>query len=143
VASAKLPIHTKEHGFVYDASIQPAIKIFEVVDGATLTGRTEPGTEVVASAEIHTPSGRRFPYQVKAEAGSDGRFELVVPYPSGVAAGARALAPYRLQLAGKPGEIPVAVSAEQVRKGARIDAMAAGRRPEPTATIPGVTTSPK
>jgi len=60
----------------------PLLKAFEVVAGARVAGATTPGALVKLKVPLRTNIGRRFVYRSETSAGPDGRFELVVPYPS-------------------------------------------------------------
>lgn len=67
--------------FAWDATIQPAVKTFERVKGATLTGTAETNSStVVAEVEIETNANRSFIYRAKTEVDEDGSFELTIPY---------------------------------------------------------------
>jgi len=55
-------------------------KVFEVVRGARLVGRTTPGTEVTASLALRTVAGRELVYRARTRADQGGRFSLTVPY---------------------------------------------------------------
>ncbi|WP_424357537.1 oligosaccharyl transferase, archaeosortase A system-associated [Methanocella sp. MCL-LM] len=64
----------------YDAR-PPAkyVKVYEVVDGAKITGKADPGTNVTASLPL-TIGGRSFTYTQSGIADSAGSFTLTVPY---------------------------------------------------------------
>jgi len=64
-----------------------AMKFFERVRGARLTGRAEPGSIVTATLGLRTPDGREFAFSCAARAGTDGRFSILVPYRSSGANG--------------------------------------------------------
>ena len=80
------------HRLIFDADVawgpssgrRPSYKIFEIVPGASITGRARPGAEV--RGELRIAMGRRgrmlFTSQVRA--GTDGRYEIVVPYANDV-----------------------------------------------------------
>ena len=55
-------------------------KVFERVPGATIEGAGPANTEVTASVQMHIPGGRNFTYTQRATTGSDGAFEMTVPY---------------------------------------------------------------
>ncbi|MDQ3263593.1 MAG: peptide transporter [Myxococcota bacterium] len=58
-----------------------AARVFQVVPGALLTGRTAPSARVIASLVLHTDRGERLEYVRRVGAGSDGSFSLRVAYP--------------------------------------------------------------
>ena len=71
--------------YVYNANVESRVKIYEHVDGATLTGtvpNAENGTAVYAVLELQTHTGRNFTYVQQASTGPDGSFEMTVPYPT-------------------------------------------------------------
>jgi dolichyl-diphosphooligosaccharide--protein glycosyltransferase len=55
------------------------VKIFEYVDGATITGQAPEGEEVTITNTIRTTTGRTFEYSQSTTA-TDGTYEFVVPY---------------------------------------------------------------
>jgi hypothetical protein len=76
------------HRLIFDADVawgpsqgrRPSYKIFEIVPGATLTGRARPGAEV--RGELRCDAGRHGRINAstgEARAGADGRYQLVVP----------------------------------------------------------------
>lgn len=60
----------------------PYIKIFEVVKGARLRGRTRPGAVVNLSLPVTTNRARHFVYHDQVVSNEDGWFEFVVSYPN-------------------------------------------------------------
>ena len=61
------------------------VKIFERVPGATIEGEGPPDTTVTATVEMDSNSpigGETFTYTQHAETGSDGSFEMTLPYAS-------------------------------------------------------------
>jgi dolichyl-diphosphooligosaccharide--protein glycosyltransferase len=91
-------------------------KLFEVVEGAVLEVETEPGTRVVASAEVVTEGGRRFRYRARGVADASGVARIRVPYASqGPPGPAHAPAGWRIEAGGRPR--CAAVSEEAVRTG--------------------------
>jgi len=63
----------------------------------------------------------RMIFASESHAGSDGRYEIVVPYPNDIPG--REIRPgpaYQLRSGGR--EVPVSVSDTQVREGARVEA---------------------
>jgi oligosaccharyl transferase (archaeosortase A-associated) len=57
------------------------VKIFEKVEGATLTGSAPDGTEVTATLTLKTDWDRVFKYTAKVVA-HDGTYSFIVPYPT-------------------------------------------------------------
>lgn len=57
-------------------------KVFEAVPGARLTGTAEPAQRVLLRLSLQTNTGRQFLYESQTTAAPDGRFEMVVPYPT-------------------------------------------------------------
>ncbi|ATU08262.1 oligosaccharyl transferase, archaeosortase A system-associated [Methanohalophilus portucalensis] len=55
------------------------VKIFEYVDGATITGQAPEGEKVTITNTIRTTTGRTFEYSQSTTA-TDGTYEFVVPY---------------------------------------------------------------
>jgi dolichyl-phosphooligosaccharide-protein glycotransferase len=56
------------------------VKIFQVVAGALLEGRAEPGLEIECSALVATNRSREFRFRATSRADSGGDFRLRVPY---------------------------------------------------------------
>lgn len=91
-------------------------KIFEVVSGALLAGRTLPGEPVAIALQLRTPAGRLLLWQDRVTAGGDGSFAFRLPYASDRANGALVpLGPYRLTV--RQTVQPVAVSAADILAG--------------------------
>ncbi|SDD33361.1 oligosaccharyl transferase, archaeosortase A system-associated [Natrinema hispanicum] len=71
---------------VFDAKSAAAVKTFERVEGATITGTVGDGVSnadnatAAATVELETNSGRTFNYTQRADLAADGSFELTVPY---------------------------------------------------------------
>jgi dolichyl-diphosphooligosaccharide--protein glycosyltransferase len=95
-------------------------KVFQVVRGGRIVGRTRPGALVRLRIKIETNTGRSFYYRSRKMAGPDGAFAFSVPYPTkgtGHAPRAvrpprarpspivRSLGPYRLRAAGRSAEV--------------------------------------
>jgi len=59
-----------------------SLGVWELVAGARVVGRAAPGNEVEATLRMRTASGRPHRYQARTRAGRDGRWELVLPYPT-------------------------------------------------------------
>ncbi|MDS0475740.1 oligosaccharyl transferase, archaeosortase A system-associated [Natrinema sp. 1APR25-10V2] len=70
---------------VFDVKQAAAVKTFERVAGATLTGSADDVSDtenatVAARVELETASGRTFNYTQRTDLADDGSFELTVPY---------------------------------------------------------------
>ena len=63
----------------------PYCMLFEIVSGAEIVGRAEPGTLVEARVEIEPREGPAFVYSVEAEADESGAYSLRVPYSNSFA----------------------------------------------------------
>ncbi len=116
--------------YQYDGIVTPSVKIFEVVQGARLTGEARAGTAVEARLELRCGSGgRRVDYVRSVVAGSDGHFDLVVAHSSEPVtdnATCEAIGPYSLFVRNtlESEMVPagtVAISVRQVRDGAHVD----------------------
>jgi Archaeal glycosylation protein B long peripheral domain len=118
------------HRLLFDAEIRwgashgmrPQYKVFEIVPGARIAGRAAPGAPV--RVELPIALGRRggMIFSGEAEAGSDGRYQIVVPYAND-GGGHREIRPadaYRVRSGGR--EVRVSVSDTQVREGAQVEA---------------------
>jgi dolichyl-diphosphooligosaccharide--protein glycosyltransferase len=57
------------------------VKVFEKVDGATITGSAPDGSNVTASLNLTTDWGRTFTYTQSATA-VNGSYSMIVPYPT-------------------------------------------------------------
>ena len=73
-------------------------ELFEVVEGAVLEVRGEPGQAVEAMLEVETPLGRVFRYRAKAVTDAQGLAQLRVPYATDTALPTRPLGPYRVEI---------------------------------------------
>lgn len=72
-----------EHSLLYGHAITSSVKIFQVVTGARVVGRTAPGASLTVFLGLETkPSARRFVYRQSQKAGPNGEFEIVMPYSS-------------------------------------------------------------
>ena len=71
-----------------------SVKIFEYVAGASLRGKTIPGTKVTAQVRILTNQGRTYIWQTASYSGSDGIFAISVPYSTDYSGTVHALSPY-------------------------------------------------
>lgn len=79
-----------------------AVKIFEYVTGAKLTGTASPNQPIIATLFLISNTGRKFNYQNKAVADENGSFEITVPYSTEIAGnGVGALSAYSLNVGGK------------------------------------------
>jgi len=56
--------------------------LFEVVEGARLTGRADPGAVVKVSLGLKPRLGQRFTYSARAEANEIGEYTIRLPYPN-------------------------------------------------------------
>ena len=104
--------------FPFGPPARPIIpyKLYELVAGAVLEARAEPGTPLEAELRIQTPIGRRFVYRAATRAGADGVARLRVPYATETAQPTRSLGPYRLRLGDAI--VRVTVREADVRSGA-------------------------
>ena len=69
-------------GGFYDAHVAASVKVFERVEGATITGETDATNgSVTATLELETSTDRPFRYVQTADV-DNGEFELTVPYPT-------------------------------------------------------------
>lgn len=57
-------------------------KVFEAVPGARLAGKAAPGQVVWLRLSLQTNTGRQLVFQSGTTAGPDGRFEIIIPYPT-------------------------------------------------------------
>lgn len=91
-----------------------AVKIYERVKGAVLSGRTRPFFPVRAEVAVRTNIGRRFLWQVSGMSGADGRFRLWVPYAtekSWLVGRTSSPDAYRVTCGGPPIAVPVSEEA--------------------------------
>jgi dolichyl-diphosphooligosaccharide--protein glycosyltransferase len=128
-------------GYAYDGVVTASVKIFERVEGASLVGSAPGASEIEARLRLHSRSANRdFEYRTSTRLTRDGRFELVVPYPTGESKPAveiSALGSYSIRVVSAPGsdraEIGgVDVSPDQIRTGARIDLGSVGKTSPPS-----------
>ena len=76
--------------YVYNAEVESRVKVFERVEGATLTGTAadvESGTPVVAFLTLQTDAGRNVTYVQRTQTAADGSFSMTVPYATDNAVG--------------------------------------------------------
>ncbi len=96
-----------------------ASKVFELVEGANLTGRADAGAAVKLSLYLRTNLGKQIPYKATVYADDAGRYSFRLPYAT--RGGAGAVQPtdrYRLKSLDRIGRFDV--SEEQVQSGAAI-----------------------
>jgi dolichyl-diphosphooligosaccharide--protein glycosyltransferase len=61
--------------------VEPWVKTFERVEGASISGEGPANTTVTAVAQMTVPGGgQNFTYRQVADTGADGQFEMTVPY---------------------------------------------------------------
>jgi hypothetical protein len=82
----------ERHRLVYEWIARPTnpesqyrFKVFEVVAGARIVGRAEPGEEVRAQLRFETRQGRRGLYHARTVVPEDGVYSLRVPFANGPA----------------------------------------------------------
>jgi hypothetical protein len=73
-------------------------KLFELVEGAVIEARGEPGEMLVARVSIATPTGRRFLFRTAASADASGVARVRVPYSTDATTLARAMGPYTVRI---------------------------------------------
>ncbi|MEW6284143.1 MAG: hypothetical protein AB1758_36350, partial [Candidatus Eremiobacterota bacterium] len=101
-------------GHFYRGLLVPAVSVYQVVPGARVRGRARPGQEVTARLVLRSGrTGRQWSFHRTAVAGPNGRYELVLPYPTVPDDGSdiQAAGPYSV-----PGLL-LPVSREQVQRG--------------------------
>ncbi|MFC2084639.1 hypothetical protein ACFLS9_06255 [Bacteroidota bacterium] len=68
-------------GHYYNGVIESSVKIFEVVNGANITGNTIPLKKVIAEIHLFSQNtGRTLKYTNETLSDADGNFELTLPY---------------------------------------------------------------
>lgn len=101
---------------------QPWVKIFEIVPGARVEGRTGPLQEVRVSLRLRFSGGRAFVWWQATTSDDDGAFELLLPYATGGRSnGVGIEGPYHIEAGDRRSDLPL--SEEQVREGATITLM--------------------
>ena len=127
IADSDTPVPlNNRRGLVYDATIQPSVKIFEVVAGARLVGQAPPGAALEAHVELFAAdSGLKRRYRRAGRADATGRYEIVVAYPTveedGSDVTARSAYEIRVEGGDAPGPIGHAsVQPTEVRAGAMV-----------------------
>lgn len=99
-------IHEAQDAIELFGETLPPAKTFEVVAGARLDGMAEPGQTVRLRLTVESNVGRQFVYSRETQAGSDGGYGFIVPYPTeDWGAPTRILSPYRL----KAGDVVIRV----------------------------------
>lgn len=97
----------------------PAFKLFELVQGARLVGRSAPGATVEISLALRTNLGRNLVYSAETTADEEGRYHFRLPYATSGNPGAVETGPaYRVHSVGQ--EILAYVKEAQVQNGARV-----------------------
>jgi len=99
-------------------------KIYEVVRGARITGKTLPYGRARLSLDVRVGPWRRFTYRSSARADASGRFAFTVPYATeGVEQEeVRAEGPYRIET-GKGKAFSIQVPAAAVTEGREVEAL--------------------
>lgn len=107
----------KEGGrWAYQGRVLAAVKIFEQVEGARVTGRAEAGASVTLRLPLRMrTSGRSFIYERTARAGDGGEFELVCPHATEAVEGrdVESTGPAELVWAGGRGRVRITEEAVQ------------------------------
>jgi len=67
---------------LHDGDPRPYCMLFEIVEGAELVGRAEPGSVVRLSLSIQPRTGRRFTYSDRVVADEAGEYRMRLPYPN-------------------------------------------------------------
>lgn len=100
-----------------DEQAEPIYKVYELVRGAEIVGRAAPGASIELRAGVSTNRGRRFFYERRIRAGSDGSWRVRVPYATVGGPEALRVAPrYRVKCGDEVRG--VVVSEDAVRRGA-------------------------
>ncbi len=102
-------------------------KIFELVPGAVIKGKSEPGTAVRLKILLKSPSQRVVSYEDSTTADTAGEFAFEVPYATGEKSGELVpLGPYAIQTGGRTSYIRVGSS--DIREGRTVSAEGTGVR---------------
>lgn len=121
IAAAGKPAQTT-NGLVYDVSISPTVKVFEIVPGAVLEGTADPGATVEITLELRAAAAKEVVrYHRAAAADETGHYLLTVAYPTDVTSDTDVVAasPYFIMSNGKSiGSARVPSAA--VRAGSRV-----------------------
>jgi len=76
-----IPASFRERSPAVNGKQVSEVKVFERVEGASLTGTTTPNATVEATVNLSiTTTGKQFSYTQSTTASEDGTFELTVPY---------------------------------------------------------------
>lgn len=103
---------------------QPEYKVFEVVPGARVRGRAEPGREVMAAVDFVTRRGRRGTFGARTVADAGGTYRLLLPVATNVVAGAVSFGRGALRASGAGLPLrsaELAVPEARVRTGGTVD----------------------
>jgi asparagine N-glycosylation enzyme membrane subunit Stt3 len=98
----------------------PVIWLFELVAGAKLTGQAPPGARVVLEIPI-TEHGRPHTWRAWADAGPDGRWQMMLPLPTDLSTRTIRTAMGRLRV-GDGAARPIEITESTVREGGVIAA---------------------
>ncbi len=95
------------------------VAVFEIVPGALVEGRAEPGALVRVALELEAGGGRLW-YRARSRASDAGRYRVRLPYPTDVAVSreVRAVGGYRVEAGGRAA--PLEVREADVRAGATL-----------------------
>lgn len=111
-------------GLLVDPRLSPEVRVFEVVPGALLTGKTKPHTKVAALLTVTAPhNGIPNILTWTTESDEKGQFALRVPYATGgpthpIPGSTVTSEAYRVDVAGKTHELRV--SEAEVQSGAKV-----------------------
>jgi oligosaccharyl transferase (archaeosortase A-associated) len=98
------------------------VKIFEYVPGARLSGTANPNQPITASLKLRSDTGRKFIYQNKAVADTNGLFEITVPYSTeNIDSGVSAISTYSLSEGGNVTVTGIKVTDSDIRNGSKIE----------------------
>ncbi len=101
-------------------------KLFEIVEGAVIESRAEPGTPMRAQLALLTSTRRRFTYTAATSAGDNGLARLRLPYATETREPTKPDGPYRVWIGNE--EFSARMSDAEVRQGKRIPLRAASHR---------------
>jgi len=95
--------------FCYSGQMSSAVKIFERVPGATVSGDVAPLSKVKIELDLFSPfTGRRFTYRQSATAAAEGQVSFILPYAGETSADrpshpqrVHATGPYRFSVEGR------------------------------------------
>lgn len=119
LARHRLVYETLGRDFRDDAA--PAVyKLFEVVQGAQVSGRAAPGSVIEVSLPLRTNRGRPFDYRTRVGADADGRYRVRLPHATRGGPGTLTAAPaYRFACGRDVGEL--VVDEQAVQQGVSLD----------------------